>query len=213
MINFHSHHRPLDRDSKTIFNVHRPENFLRNMCCSIGLHPWYLQRDTLEMDYLWMNELSVKPEVMAIGECGLDKLCKVSWELQLEAFHWQINLAKAVQKPIIIHCVRAQQDILKIIKEVDVIFVFHGFNRSLAMANDILNAGGGISVNVKFLKTKQGQDTMKKINQNSVFLETDDDSISIHEAYLCLANIWQKKLSQVEDIIEQNTSRIGLKFI
>ena len=81
------------------------------------------------------------------------------------------------------------------------------------MANDILKAGGGISVNVKFLMTKQGQDTMKKINQNSVFLETDDDSISIHEAYLCLANIWQKKLSQVEDIIEQNTSRIGLKFI
>jgi TatD DNase family protein len=186
---------------------------LRNERCSIGLHPWYLQRDTLEMDYLWMNEFSVKPEVMAIGECGLDKLCKVSWELQLEAFHWQINLAKAVQKPMIIHCVRAQQDILKIIKEVDVIFVFHGFNRSLAMAYDILNAGGVISVNAKFLKTKQGQDTMKKINQNSVFLETDDDSISIHEAYLCLANIWQKKLSQVEDIIEQNTSRIGLKFI
>lgn len=212
MINFHSHHRALDKDSKTVFNVHRPEIFLKNECCSVGLHPWYLQRDTLEMDYVWMKELSNKPEVLAIGECGLDKLCKVSWDLQLEAFHWQINLAKEVRKPLIIHCVRAQQDILRILKDVEVPFVFHGFNRSLDMANDILNAGGCISVNAQFLKTQSGQDLMKGINQNSVCLETDDDSISIHEAYLCLANIWKKELIEVEEIIEQNIGRIGLKF-
>jgi len=212
LINFHSHHRSLNNDAKTIFNVHRPELFLTNISCSVGLHPWYLQRDTLEMDYVWMSELSNKPEVLAIGECGLDKLCQVSWDLQLEAFHWQINLAKEVSKPLIIHCVRAQQDILRILKDIEVPFIFHGFNRSLAMANDIINAGGSISVNALFLRTQSGQEAMRGINQNSIFLETDDDQISIHEAYLCLANIWKKELIEVEDIIEQNTSRIGLKF-
>lgn len=212
MINFHSHHRPLDRDSKTIFNVHRSEMFLGNVRCSIGLHPWYLQRDTLEMDYLWMNELSVKPEVIAIGECGLDKLCKVSWELQLDAFHWQVNLAKVVQKPLIIHCVRAQQDILKVIKDIGVSFVFHGFNRSSHMANEIIEAGGSLSLSLDFLKTENGQRVAMNVDQKSIFLETDDATFSIQEAYICLAKIWKKELRDVEDIIAQNANRIGLKL-
>jgi len=159
-----------------------------------------------------MKELSGKPEVKAIGECGLDRLCNVPWDLQLEAFYWQINLAKEVQKPMIIHCVRAQQDVLKRVKDAGIPFVFHGFNRSLSMANEIIDAGGNLSLSLDFLNTETGQKVASNVNNKFIFLETDDAAFTIQEAYICLAKIWKKEMTEVEYIVAQNANRIGLKL-
>ena len=210
-IDFHTH-QCIDNNELSLFNVHRSGLFLESRICSVGLHPWFLSSDSLMSEKEWLQDLIKKENVLAIGECGLDKHCKVPWDLQMEAFKWQLELAEKSKKPVIVHCVRAQQEILRLLNDFNVEFVFHGFNRTLAMAVEIIEMGGFVSMTAAFLRTENGRSIARNIEQNSIFLETDNDLSSISEAYICLANIWQKSMDEVEQIIAQNTKRIGLKM-
>lgn len=210
-IDFHTHQTINDSDL-SLYNVHCADMFSSDKICSVGLHPWYLNSDSLRSEMQWMQDIVQRDNVLAIGECGLDKHCKVDWDLQLETFKWQLELAENIKKPVIVHCVRAQQEIIRLLNDFDVEFVFHGFNRSLAMAEEIVKMGGLLSMTAAFLRSDNGRSIAQKIEQNSIFLETDNDLSSISEAYICLANIWQKSMDQVEEIIAQNTKRIGLKM-
>ncbi len=210
-IDFHTH-QCIDNHERSLFNVHRSGLFLESRICSVGLHPWFLSSDSLMSEKEWLQDLIKKENVLAIGECGLDKLCKVPWNLQLDAFTWQLELAEKSKKPVIVHCVRAQQEILRLLYDFNVEFVFHGFKRSLKMAQDIVNAGGGISLDVNFLRTEVGGQVAISIPHQFIFLETDDQPISVLEAYICLAEIWKKSMEEVEDIISQNAKRIGLNI-
>ena len=210
-IDFHTH-QCIDNNELSLFNVHRSGLFIESRICSVGLHPWFLSSDSLMSEKEWMQDLIKKENVLAIGECGLDKLCKVPWNLQLDAFKWQLELAEKSKKPVIVHCVRAQQEILRLLNDFNIEFVFHGFKRSLKMAQDIVVAGGGISLDVNFLRTKVGQEVASSIPNQFIFLETDDQPISVLEAYICLAEIWQKGVVEVEEIIFENAKRIGLNI-
>ncbi len=210
-IDFHTHQAENDSEL-SLFNVHCADLFSQDKICSVGLHPWYLNSNSLRLEKEWMQDVVQHDNVLAIGECGLDKHCKVNWDLQLDAFKWQLELAEEFQKPVIIHCVRAQQETLRMLKDFKGSFVFHGFNRSLAMALEIIEMGGFLSMTAACIRTENGRSIAQNIEQNSIFLETDNDLSSVSEAYICLANIWQKSLVEVEEIIAQNTKRIGLKM-
>jgi TatD DNase family protein len=210
-IDFHTHQTINDSDL-SLYNVHCADMFSSDKICSVGLHPWYLNSDSLRLEKQWMQDIVQRDNVLAIGECGLDKHCKVDWVLQWETCKWQLELAENIKKPVIVHCVRAQQEIIRLLNDFDVEFVFHGFNRSLAMAEEIVKMGGYLSMTATFLRSDNGRSIAQNIEQNSIFLETDNDLSSISEAYICLANIWQKSMDEVEEIIAQNTKRIGLKM-
>ena len=210
-IDFHTH-QTINDSELSLFNVHCADLFSEDKICSVGLHPWHLNSDSLRLEKEWMQNVVQRDNVLAIGECGLDKHCKVPWDLQMEAFKWQLELAEKSKKPVIVHCVRAQQEILRLLNDFNVEYVFHGFNRTLAMAVEIIEMGGFVSMTAAFLRTENGRSIARNIEQNSIFLETDNDLSSISEAYICLANIWQKSMDEVEQIIAQNTKRIGLKM-
>lgn len=211
-IDIHTH-KAINEGDLSLFNVHCADMFSSDKICSVGLHPWYLNSDSLRLEKQWLQDIVQRDNVLAIGECGLDKHCKVDWDLQLETFKWQLELAENIKKPVIVHCVRAQQEIIRLLNDFDVEFVFHGFNRSLAMAEEIVKMGGFLSMTAAFLRSDNGRSIAQNIEQNSIFLETDNDLSSICEAYICLANIWQKSMAEVEEIIAQNTKRIGLKVL
>jgi TatD DNase family protein len=66
----------------------------------------------------------------ALGECGLDKITASDFELQKVVFKKQIQLSEKHQKPLIIHCVKAHQELIEIKKELKPkqVWIFHGFN-------------------------------------------------------------------------------------
>ena len=72
-----------------------------------------------------------KKQVWAIGEVGLDKRNKAYWDLQISLFQQQIEIANALQKPLIIHCVQAIDVCLLYLKAAQVPVIFHGFRKSL----------------------------------------------------------------------------------
>lgn len=80
---------------------------------SIGLHPTGIRRDDFDANYY--RELAKNPKVAAIGECGLDYFHKNFKEKQKNIFKKQIELALELNKPLIIHCRQAHDDVLDIL--------------------------------------------------------------------------------------------------
>jgi TatD DNase family protein len=151
---------------------------------SIGLHPWYFSDSNAEVRWEELVRSMYLPRVMAIGECGLDKLRGASWQVQVNMFRRQIRLANFVAKPIIIHCVKAWSDILQILEEekVEVPVIFHGFQKNGILANELLEKGYYLSFG-KALERSSIQEVFSKLPLERIFLETDDSDIEIHQIY------------------------------
>lgn len=136
------------------------------------------------MELRALQQQSVHPNVLAIGECGLDKVTATDWQLQQQAFTEQIKLANEVRKPLIIHCVRAYEEVLQLLSaaKVSVAVIFHGFNKSRQLAQQIADKGYYLSFGESLGKVAVAS-TFASLEPGSVLLETDDSKLSIKEMY------------------------------
>lgn len=181
---------------------------------SIGLHPWYLDVHNAQGQFGQLERFAEEDDVLAIGECGLDKVCNTDWNLQVDYFIRQTQLAIKIKKPLIIHCVRAYDEVLKILKEnsISVPVVFHGFNKRTELANKILDQGYYLSFG-KHLLMDAYDEVFKEIPLDKIFLETDDDSIAIETVYRKAAEMKQLDLVLLTEQISENYRMVfgGLK--
>ena len=141
--------------------------------CSIGLHPWYIDNNT-EKTFELMQEMIQKGNVVALGECGLDKNSAVSFEAQQHVFDQQVLLAIAFQKPLIIHCVRAFQEVLaSLVKaKFHLPVIFHGYRKNWALAKQLIAKGYYLSIGIHCLNGSQDE-VVRNIPLTHLFLETD----------------------------------------
>lgn len=153
---------------------------------SYGLHPWYIDEFTLE-DQLRKLELKAdEKRCIAIGECGLDKLSKVDFNLQQKAFVEQIRIANHYKKPLIIHCVKAFNELMNCLNlnNNKVPVIIHGFNNNENIARVLLDHGCYFSFGKALLSYESNAEkTLKNIGRKNFFLETDDSEISIKYIY------------------------------
>jgi TatD DNase family protein len=139
---------------------------------------------------------------LAIGECGLDKLSKVDFDLQEEVFVEQIKIANKINKPLIIHCVKAFNELINCLNLNDnkVPVIIHGFNNNENIARVMVNEGFYFSFGKALLGYESNAaKAIKNVGRKNFFLETDDADISIKYIY--------KKASELlgidEEIIKQ----------
>lgn len=153
---------------------------------SYGLHPWYIDEFTME-DQLRKLELKAdEKRCIAIGECGLDKLSKVDFNLQQKAFVEQIRIANHYKKPLIIHCVKAFNELVNHLNlnNNEVPVIIHGFNNNENIARVLLDHGCYFSFGKALLGYESNAErTLKNIGRKNFFLETDDSEISIKYIY------------------------------
>lgn len=200
-INIHSHNKR-GINEWCITNLYRDfEETKKQGHYSIGLHPWYIDEENWQRDIKALETYSNLETVLAIGECGLDKICKTDLSLQEEVFVRQIKLSNEINKPLIIHCVRAHEEILQLLKKQlnKVPVIFHGFNKHIILAEKILAAGHWLSFGTSLLH-KDMQSAFATIPPDKIFLETDDALISIENIYKTAAEI--KKIS-IEELSSQ----------
>jgi len=166
---------------------------------SAGIHPWHINELTLEKDISSIDEFCADPNVFAIGEAGLDRICKVPFGLQEDVFNCQLEIAGKHGKPIIVHCVKANQEIISIYRKSksNSILIFHGFNNNLQIAGKLLDHGFYLSFGQALLNQKSNAFRIfKQIPNESIFLETDDSGYSIEEIFAEAARI--KKISVID---------------
>ncbi len=176
--------------------------------CSLGLHPWHLEN--LERQFEELRQFARLNNVLAIGECGLDKVCATDWAVQEKVFRKQVELAKVLVKPIIIHCVRAYPEILKVLDEMKpgVAVIFHGFNRKMEVAEDLLRYGYYLSFGNAILNEGPVANVLSVIPTDRFFLETDDALISIKEIYQRAATIRNTSVDAIILQVEKNFKNV-----
>lgn len=206
-INIHSHHLGADGNI-TITNTHQFfERIIDSNIYSIGLHPWYLNTNTLNEDMSSLEKHAAMNNVIAIGECGLDKLCQTGWEVQKIAFIQQIQIAEKLKKPMIIHCVKAFNELIETKKELKVKtpMIVHGYNNNKHIAEQLLQHGFYYSFGKALLKADSNASTLiGTIPKERIFLETDDADISIKTIFDAAASRLQMNEDELKAIIYNN---------
>jgi len=146
---------------------------------AIGVHPEETGSLT-ETDMEWLRQKSSREKIVAIGEIGLDYYWEsVPREQQQKWFHRQLQLAKEVKLPVIIHSRDAAKDTIDQLQEAnrsgELRGIIHCYSYSKEAARDYLNMGFyfGIGGVVTFKNAKKVKETVKYVPLDQIVLETD----------------------------------------
>lgn len=171
----------------------------------VGIHPWYAERYAT-------CELSLGDEVTTaelIGEIGLDYACKVDRELQEQIFRQQLLLAEELQKPVVLHCVRAFEPVMNILSEYKIrAVIFHGFIGSAEQAKRALERGYFLSFGVNVLRSPKSIKALNICPLEQMFVESDESLIPIAEIYAEIARLRDINVAILAEKTLENYKRI-----
>jgi len=210
--NIHTHKITANRsecDEVSILNTYPHEFYSKrtdssHVWYSCGIHPWYIK--DIDSDIVLLEKIIKDDRVVAVGEAGLDKLHGPDMNIQIEVFRKQIQLAEEYCKPLIIHCVKAWDELIALFKEyrTDVPWIIHGYRGNTVQTKQLNKMGFKFSIGEKF-----NEDSLKYISLQSLFCETDMSDNSICQVYTEVSVNLGVLNYQFADIIEDN---IGKNF-
>ncbi|MFQ9509763.1 MAG: TatD family hydrolase [Lachnospiraceae bacterium] len=145
---------------------------------AVGVHP-NETGELNEQNFQWLGQVARLPKIVAVGEIGLDYYWdEPEREIQKEWFIRQLQLAREVKKPVVIHSRDAASDTLEIMKRErahEIGGVIHCFSYSVEMAREYLNMGYylGIGGVVTFNNAKKLKEVVEYAPLDRIVLETD----------------------------------------
>ena len=188
---------------------------------TVGIHPWDVDRHFDWSEAEWRNLLRLRgvdfstsvemTRFFAIGEVGLDKVHKETFEKQIEVFEEMIRLSESYRKSMIIHCVRAYFEIIEIRKKTKATmpWVIHGFNSSVQTMRQLLKYNMYISLGeVLYRNENQAVEILKNIPLDRLFLETDVSGRDIKEVYSKTAKLMNCEVEFLCKQIFENYGRL-----
>lgn len=128
--------------------------------------------------------------------------------LQQEAFRAQIRISEKYKLPMIIHCVKAIDDLLRIrkVEKTSMKWIFHGFRGKPQQALQLLGHGIDISFGSRY-----NEESVKAVPLDSLWIETDTADISIDKIYSDIARLKNISIEELKrNIINRS---ISAKFI
>jgi len=185
--NVHSHRKARNPEE---FNCRNAYHFLReksfaelNYPVSVGMHPWHAGQFS-PIVFSRLRSLALHPQVLAIGEIGLDKRNGPSMEVQLACWQPQFELAQELGLPLVVHCVRAWQEIIPFLRRSFVPVLLHDFRGNRHVLQSLLPLERlFFSFGKSLLQSQQSRDVFVRIDPKRILLETDQSSIPIAEIY------------------------------
>lgn len=192
---------------------------------TMGLHPCSVGKDFEKELYeveSWLN----KRDFVAIGEMGTDLYWdKTYLEQQVEAFKIQVQWAKELGKPIIIHCRESLEMTIELVEELKderLTGVFHCFGGTSEQAERIRELGFFIGLGGVTTFKNSGMDkVIPDLDLGHIVLETDSPYLSPvphrgkrnEPAYLVLvaqriADLKETRLNELVDITTDNANRL-----
>ena len=168
-----------------------------NILYSAGIHPW----DAGNIRSAWLDNMKILlnfDQVVAVGECGLDKNSPVPIEKQIEVFELQIKLSETSQKPLIIHCVGCYNELMNLHKAFNPkqTWIIHGFRGKPEMVSQLTRAGMYISYGEKF-----NPESVQATPVEKILVESDDSDVPLQELYLAIATA---KGCEVRELVAVN---------
>lgn len=184
-----------------------------------GTHPWFVLDPEAEVTELEQRLQAHSVDV--IGEIGLDffqgKKPRPERRTQLDSFSAQLNLAEQFEKPVIIHAVKAHQDIVAQLKKTPAVRgVIHAFVGSPELARQYLDAGFCLGIGPQLLKSEKLQRAVAYAPLDRLLLETDAPYMALErdaENPLLDLLVVARRLSELKDCpmprLQQQTLETG----
>ena len=187
---------------------------------AVGSHPDVADEVDEELIARYRELCKQHPKVKAIGEIGLDYHYEdIPREIQKRAFRLQMELARELQLPVIVHEREAHEDGLKIVDEFPTVGgVFHCYSGSLEMAKELIKRGWyiGFTGVLTFKNARKAIEVAANIPLERIVIETDcpymapvpfrgkrnDPGLVCHMA---------EKLAQIRGITPEEAARITLE--
>ena len=204
--NLHTHLYTNQDDVLELVNQY-PQEFTNAIpFYSIGIHPWFIVEDRIEADLAIIESKLNESNCLAVGECGLDKRIAVPFELQQTVFKRQLLLAEQYQKPVVIHCVAAFQELIAIKKElkISIPILIHGFSKNEQVAKELLANGCYVSFGKYLVRMPQLETVFCAMPNDRFFLETDTDEQTIQEVYELAAQYKGISVAQIQELVNTN---------
>lgn len=202
-INIHTHHKPCTNElvvRNAYLKLNAEQIAQLPYMVSVGLHPWHINKYNLTtctdllMDAVHLNN------VFAVGEIGIDRAIDVPVSTQIQYFEAQLNIARAVQKPAIIHAVKSYSDLIPFLKKTKVPFIFHGFTGNIQQAKEILKFNAYLSFGKSILDEKY-REVLAQIPNDRFLLETDVAKAGINQIYDLAATAKGLAVDELKSIV------------
>jgi TatD DNase family protein len=176
---------------------------------SVGIHPWDAQLiEPKEVE----KTLSVCVETMsavAIGECGLDRACKVDFGQQKRVFLEHLTYASNENLPVVIHCVKAWSDIIPLFKTFsNVRYILHDFRANIPQTQKLLEFDTYFSFGKSVLKpTSKLVETIKIVPHERILTETDDAEVQLEAVFHGICLVLQAESHAFRSTLIANTRK------
>jgi len=175
-VNLHTHFI----ESNHVLSIFQASKVAINQPFSVGLHP-------LSPIPFAENILS-HPNCIAIGECGLDKRSHLTLAQQIRLFEQQIMLSESFHLPVIIHCVKAWEEIRVLHREHQpkMPWMMHGLSKH-HLIDKVLSEGLIPSFGTSILNNEKLLSGLETLSEKDYFIETDDAKIHVSALYHVIA--------------------------
>ena len=170
---------------------------------TVGIHPWY----SLDTE---ISEVEAKvADADAVGEIGLDFACDTPKEMQIAIFRAQLSLAEQHEKAVVLHCVKAFEEVMKILSEFHLkAVIFHGFIGSKEQAQRAVHQGYYLSFGERTFRSPKTIEALRSTPLSSLFVETDESATPIEEIYARIAELRGISIAELDKATEENFNRI-----
>lgn len=175
---------------------------------TVGVHPWEVE--SVEGASTPLPCASVEMTA-AVGEVGLDKAHRDTFEKQVEVFRAMVELSESYRKPMIIHCVRAYSELIAMRKsaKAKMPWVIHGFNGSVETMLQLLRHDMYISLGeVLYRNETKAAEILKNLPVERLFLETDVSGREIKDVYSKAAALMECEVDFLCKQIFENYGRL-----
>ena len=207
--NLHTHHP--ENNPVVVEMVNQYPNDFRDLPhFSVGIHPWHVESQNLDSEIATLENQIQHANCLAIGECGLDKRSKIQYDLQLDAFERQLNLALKYKKPVIVHCVASFSEVILAKKKMksDVPMIIHGFAKNAVTAKQLIDNGFYLSFGKFLMKNPELKSVFNSVPDDRIFLETDSMETGIKDVYIRAASYKDISVDAIQNMIKKNVKTV-----
>lgn len=179
-------------------HTHNAQTQAQTIDCK-GIHPWHASEGNIAA----VEERVA--EIDAIGEIGLDFACNVPHEKQMEVFRTQLAIAERAEKPIVLHCVRAFEEAMRVLRNYHLsAVIFHGFIGSMEQAQRAVAEGYYLSFGERTFRSPKTIEAMRSTPLSRLFVETDESATPIEDIYVRLAELRNISVAELTAATEEN---------
>jgi TatD DNase family protein len=214
-IDIHTHNRVTQDNTVTVGNLFPGDAipvFTGKNFYSVGLHPWKIKSKKEDNESMLIMEDALDfDHVIFVGECGLDKLAETGFDEQIRAFTAQAFMAEEYKKPLIIHCVKAWNEIMELHKKnrPAVPWIFHGYNGSVELTQQLSEKNFFFSFGeLLFRENGRALESFKLLPLDKIFFETDEFEGKIEKIYRQGAELKNISLEVLREAVWENFNRI-----